>query len=226
MNFDRLAPAYRAMEFLLAGGVLQRMRRRWMPALADCADVLIAGDGHGRGAELVLHAAPQAQIVVVEASAGMIGVARRRLRVSGADRDRIHWVHADLRTWRAPEARFDAIVTQFFLDCFAPESLAGVVHHLGLAARREACWLLCDFRVPEHGWRRRRAQAIHALMYGFFRATVGLEARRLTAPDDALRAAGFCLEGRETASAGLLHTDLWRRSHRGRVELPPVGRHR
>jgi hypothetical protein len=65
--------------------------------------------------------------------------------------------------------------------------------------------------VPDRGWRRARAKAIHAAMYAFFRRTAGISARFLTPPDPSLRRAGFVLRRRAVASQGLLHADLWSR---------------
>ena len=211
MNFDRLAPFYRAAEWLLAGRTLQRARERWLGELAGRRDILLVGEGHGRGLEAVLRAAPAAEVTVVEASAGMIAVAQARLRRKGLAGRRVHWVHADVRDWAPPAGRFDAVLTQFFLDCFAPEALEAVVARLGAAADGGAVWLLSDFRIPEAGWRRRRAQAIHRLMYLFFNYATRLEARRLTPPDAALRAAGFRLRGRAGFCQGLVHADVWSR---------------
>ena len=65
--------------------------------------------------------------------------------------------------------------------------------------------------MPERGWRRWRARAIHALMYAFFRVATRLPARRHTNPDPFLLRAGFRLRGRRTSEWGLLQADLWQR---------------
>lgn len=211
MSFDRLAPYYRTLECVLAGGTLQRMRTRWLPAIAGASEILIVGEGHGRGIEAVRRTAPTANITVVEQSPRMIAVARARLRRRSIDASRIEFVCADVCHGPMPRGRFDVIVTQFFLDCFAPATLAAVVARLAAAARPDAQWLLCDFQIPQHGWRRARARVIHALMYAFFRRVTGLEARHWTSPDACLRRAGFELDRRWVACGGLLHTDVWLR---------------
>lgn len=48
MNFDRLAPFYRAMETLAAGGKLQRCRLAFLGEIPIPRRVLLAGEGHGR----------------------------------------------------------------------------------------------------------------------------------------------------------------------------------
>ena len=215
MNFDRLAPFYRGAEWVLAGRTLQRARERWLGELADRRRILVAGEGHGRGLESVLRAASAAEITVVEASAGMIAVARARLRRKGLPGDRVRWIQADIRGWSPPAGYFDAVVTQFFLDCFAPATVDAVVSCLAAAADERAVWLLSDFRIPETGWRRRRAEWIHHVMYLFFKYAAGLEADRLTPPDEALCAAGFRLHGRAGFCEGLIHADAGRRAGDG-----------
>ena len=50
------------------------------------------------------------------------------------------------------------------------------------------------------------------LMYGFFRRTTKLSAKRLTAPDEHLEDAGFRLQERELRSLGLMHADVWKKA--------------
>ena len=210
MSFDRLAPHYTWMEAVLAGPRLQRCRVAWIDALADCTDVLIAGVGHGHFLKWCVQRFPAARFTCVDASASMLRHAERRARAAGARPGAVTLVHATLPEWPAP-AGFDAIVTHFFLDCFAPDQLGAVVASLGRAARPRACWLLSDFAVPPRGLAHRRAKLVHAMMYAFFRRVTRLPARRLTDPDPLITAAGFTREGRRTAEWGLLRADLWRR---------------
>jgi len=207
MNFDRLAPHYDWMEKVLAGHRLQRVRTQWLDTLTGCRRILSVGEGHGRFAAACLARHPQAELTCVEVSSGMLAVARSRTREQpGA----VDWVCADVRQWQ-PRKRYDAVVTCFFLDCFPPETLAGVVARLAEAAAPKAVWLVSDFAVPAAGSRRVRAQLIHALMYAFFRAGVALPARRWTAPDMLLSRHNFVLAGRREFEWGLLRADVWRR---------------
>ena len=82
---------------------------------------------------------------------------------------------------------------------------------LASVAAPGAAWLLADFQMPSGGLRRCRARVIHAMMYAFFRLVARLPARRLTPPDEFLKAQGFVLAERRTSEWGLLHTDLWER---------------
>jgi len=208
MNFDRLAPHYHWMEALSSGGLLQRARTVWLDELQGCRRILSAGEGHGRFAAACTARFPEAELTCVEASAAMIAVAKARLDHRAASS--VRWHHAELLPWPAEE-KFDAIVTCFFLDCFAPGELSAVVGKLADCTAPNAVWLVVDFAIPSHRVARWRALAVHALMYAFFRRSVALPARRLTAPDALLRAHGFKLCGRRESSWGLLRADCWRR---------------
>jgi len=207
MNFNRLAPHYNWIEAVTAGSRLQRARTQWLEALAGCRHILSVGEGHGRFAAACLERFPEAELTCVEASTGMIAVARDRTR---AWQDRVRWECADALAWQ-PLRSYDAIVTCFFLDCFPPKTLAAMVQHLANSASANSVWLMTDFAVPKAGPARLRAKAIHALMYGFFRAIAALPARRLTPPDGSLAEHGFKLTHRREFEWGLLRSDVWRR---------------
>lgn len=209
MSFDLLAPHYTWMEAVLAGPRLQRCRVAWLDELAGCRDILIAGVGHGHFLKRCAQRFPAARITSVDASAGMLRRAERRARAAEIDAQRLEFVHAALPAWRPPRESYDAIVTNFFLDCFPPEELREVVAALANAARPTARWLIADFTVPPRGLARQRARAVHALMYAFFRRIAKLRACRVTEPDALLRAHGFALARRQTSEWGLLHSDVW-----------------
>jgi ubiquinone/menaquinone biosynthesis C-methylase UbiE len=173
---------------------------------------LIVGEGNGRFLAECHRKWPPANIVCVDASERMLQLSRRR--VSGREEagGTIEFVHANALAWEAPSARFDVIVTHFFLDCFPPEDLRQLLSRLARAASRRAHWLLADFQIPEAGWRRRRAILIHRLMYLFFRVVTRLPARSLTTPDPMLVEHGFELRQRRVSDWGLLRTDLWQRT--------------
>lgn len=211
-GFDLLAPHYPWLEKILAGHRLQRCRTTWLDELADTRRLLIAGVGHGPALAAVLTLNPQLHVTCVDASARMLAVARRRAQRTGLDMTRLEFVHASLPAWNPPAARFDAIATHFFLDCFPPGQLAAVITALAKAATPAARWIVSDFTLPPCGPARWRARAVHTLMYLFFRVATRLPARRLTPPDDLLAAQGFQLRQRATFDWGLLHADLWGRT--------------
>jgi len=214
MSFDRLAPFYRTMELVLAGGKLQRCRLAWIDAVSDSSKILLAGEGHGRFLEVCARCFPRACITYVDSSRRMLEIAAARWKAAGGQPDLIQFVRAELPDWQPEEAVFDLIVTNFFLDCFPPGQLEAVIRTLGQSASPCARWLVADFTVPPGGWRKWRSQAILALAYGFFRQVTDLPARQLVPPDGFLEAAGFSLQSRSTSEWGLLRSDLWARQVR------------
>lgn len=211
MSFDRLAPHYTWMERALAGPRLQRCRTTWIEALAGCETLLIAGGGHGHFLRACARRFPKLEITHVDASAAMLAHAEARARREQLDFGRLRFVHASLPAWQPAPGRFDAVATNFFLDCFPPGELAAVIDTLAAGLKPQARWLNADFAVPPRGLARQRARAVHAVMYAFFRPITGIRARRVTEPDELLRARGFTLARRRTSEWGLLRADWWER---------------
>lgn len=211
MSFDVLAPHYRWMELALAGNKLQRCRTAFLPEVQHARDVLILGEGNGRFLTAFATANSCAQITVVDASAGMLREARRRVSRHDPNTHRIQYVQANVLTWPAPRQKFDLIVSNFFFDCFRPDQLASLLPRLACAADARAQWLLSDFRVPARGLARWRARGIVAVMYRFFRIVTRVAACELTPVDTLLAESGFRLRRRQLSEWGLLHTDLWER---------------
>src|SRR3954468_16733770 len=118
MSFDKLAPHYRWMEWLLAGGKLQRCRVAFLSEVQHVRNVLLLGEGNGRFLTSFAQVNRSAQITVVDASAGMLEQARRGVaKIESREMDRIEFVHANLLAWSPPVEDFDLIVTNFFFDC-------------------------------------------------------------------------------------------------------------
>lgn len=209
MSFDILAPHYRWLEFILAGDKLQRCRTAYIDRLSEARNILILGEGNGRFLAELCKRAQCARITCVDSSARMLALARSRSAGARNHKVELQFIHADALKWQPQTGYYDAIVTHFFLDCFPPDELAGLTARIGRAATRESSWLLADFQIPAHGWRRTRARAIHQLMYAFFRAFTRLPARAMTAPDGFLQQNGFCLRERRLSEWELLRSDLW-----------------
>jgi len=209
MSFDVLAPHYRWMELVSAGEKLQRCRTAFLARVPRANNILILGEGNGRFLLECRRQFPRAAITVVDASARMIDLARKRLARQGVKEDQINFIRADALTWEPSAGAFDLIVTHFFLDCFRGDQLEVLIPKLTRAAAPNANWLLADFQAAAAGWRRQRSRAILWLMYRFFIAATRLPARTLTAPDFLLERQGFSLREREIYDWELLHSDWW-----------------
>jgi len=211
MSFDRLAPHYRWMEWLLAGGKLQRCRTAFIDALPDVRHALLIGEGNGRFLREFLLRQPCAQVTCLDASKPMLEEARRR----ASDSKWVKFVCSDVSEWNAPPGVFDLVVSNFFLDCFQPVQIDLIAGKVSDALVEDGHWLVTDFCEPPGGWRKWRARIILRTMYWFFRWATDLPARRLTAPEAILASNGFKLLARRTFEWGLLHSDLWMRERSG-----------
>jgi ubiquinone/menaquinone biosynthesis C-methylase UbiE len=219
-NFDRVAGLYRTLELAAFGHALERARNVHLPRLAGCRDILLLGDGDGRTLERLLQINPTGRLVTVDASAVMLDVARRRI-AAYSNSDRVTFIHADARAHGLESASFDAVVTQFFLDCFTHEEAASLVESISRAVRADGMWLFTDFAIPEHGIARRAVPIVTAALYAFFRWTTGLSARDLPPAEDDIARAGFARADAVSFAGGMLRSVLfargWRLSGNGDV---------
>lgn len=222
MSFDRLAPHYRWMERVLAGGLLQRCRTAFLDEVTPPQRVLIPGEGHGRFLCALLARHPAARVTVIESSARMIATARRAALDRGLSLEHVDFHETDLLAWRADAPVFDLVAANFVFDCFPAADLAALIGQLAAASTASAQWLVADFRIPETGPARWRARLILWGLYRFFRIATRLPAAQLTPPDPLLRAHGFARKDRRVFDWGLLHSDLWiRQSHETLRVNPP-----
>ena len=212
MSFDRLAPFYRSLELLTAGNRLQCCRVAYLDQVADARKALIVGEGPGRFLVEFRKRNRQANVTCVDASAGMLMRAQRRLNDHGLSAPAVRFARADILDWEPTEIDYDLIVTHFFLDCFCPSELELIARRLASITRPNARWLVADFRQPAGGLARLRARLIVGALYWFFRWATALSAQHLTPPDPFLAQNGFRLQERRLSEWGLLHTDLWQRA--------------
>ena len=213
MNFDRLAPYYRWMEFILAGGKMQRCRTAFLSQIPTPKNVLLLGEGHGRSLVECRRTFANAKITCADASADMLIQARRQLSRYNLKTNQVEFIHVDALNWAPPPHRYDLVVTNFFLNCFRPDQLESIISKVAASATPDASWLLADFKIPDLGWRCFRSRLILWLLYRFFRATTRLPAHKLTKPDSLLEKAGFTLQRRIESEWGLLHSDWWRKEN-------------
>lgn len=207
-NFDRLARIYRPLELLAYGRELERVRFCLLERLRDCRSVLVFGEGDGRCLARLTRIAPAARIHCVDASAAMIAAAAARLPPEA--RGRVTFTRADARTVDCGDARYDAVITLFFLDCFTDAEVMALIERVRGHLEPGARWLFADFVVPPRGWRRLRARLWLCGLYAFFRWQTHLAVSALPASEVALGRAGFTPEATRDFQHGLLRATLYR----------------
>jgi len=211
MSFDLIAPYYRWMELVRAGGKLHHCRTAFLDSIPAPRNILLLGEGHGRSLVEYRRRFAHAQVTCVDASGRMLDEAKQALARHGLNWNRVEFIHADIFDWKPPENWYDLVVTNFFLDCFRPDQLEQIIAKIGASLTADATWLTADFQIPPAGCRRVRSRMIVWLLYRFFRLATRLPARRLTQPDRLLEKNGFIRRQRIVTDWGLLHTDWWDR---------------
>ena len=209
MNFDRIAPFYRAMESVAAGRKLQKCRISFLNDIATPKNVLILGDGNGRCLAEFARKFPKAQFTVIDSSERMLALARKRIEQSIQEPLSIQFLHADAQDCQYPKRKFDLIITHFFLDCFKTRELEKLIPKIAEAAAPGANWLIADFREAPKGIAKWRSRIILKMLYQFFKTFSHLSADHLTPPDRILKQSGYSIKERRIFEAGLLHSDWW-----------------
>ena len=221
-SFDRLARPYRALEHLAFGGDLERARVAHVEALASARSILLLGDGDGRFVCALLREAPMAQVVSIDKSPEMIAQARARVEALGMA-SRVRFEVADARSHEFGSGLYDAVTTLFFLDCFEDSESASLCAAIARSLRPQAQWLFADFVEPRSGWRRLRARLWLWVLYGFFRLTTDLPARRLPDSRRHIEAQGFEAASVRSLQHGLLESILYRKAGPGATAAEAAG---
>jgi ubiquinone/menaquinone biosynthesis C-methylase UbiE len=203
-NFDNLAKPYRWLEYATFGPFLWRARISHIAALKHCQRVLLAGEGDGRFLAELHRRHPSLELHYLDSSEAMLNAARQR-----CPRAKFH--QATLPGANLPSGYYDAVVTNFFLDCFTPETLPQVIGELAQSATPNAIWLIADFKPAKHLWGR----FIVAALYKSFSLLTNLEASRLVSYEAEMQANGFALIVSRTSLQGLLSAEIWHRSGDG-----------
>lgn len=207
-NFDRLARAYRWMEWLSFGPWLGWCRRAFLPELRERRRGLVLGDGDGRFTARLLKTNPEIRVDAVDASPAMLSVLMQN---AGTSSTRVRTFCADAREWRPLlEPRYDIIATHFFLDCLATDEIRTLALCLREAAAPNVIWVISEFAIPGNRFGRFFARPLVGALYYAFGLLTGLKLRRLPDWTTSLRDAGFVPIKRRLSLHGLLVTGLWR----------------
>jgi SAM-dependent methyltransferase len=221
-NFNRIAGIYKWMELFSFGPWLALTRRTFIGKLGHCRRALVLGDGDGRFSAMLLRTKPALQLHAVDGSEAMLRALRGRAR---SNEGRLQTEMADIREWRPPagsgaglsllesSARYDLVVSHFFLDCLSDREVEALAARIHGAILPGAIWVVSEFAVPSGLFGRWVARPVVAGLYLSFGFLTGLTVRSLPDHAAALRGAGFSLIERRTRLGGLLVAELWCASH-------------
>ncbi len=219
-GFGRLAWLYESLERTVYGANLQRTRLALAGELVGARNILVLGEGDGRFLVALLTRFEAYRVTVLECSPGMISRTRVRLaQLPQATSERVTFWQADALTAPLPESRYDALVTNFFLDAFHETELPRLVARLAGCLEPGGLWLVSDFAPPpsvERGLPRLLSRVLLPVMYAFFQIAAGLTAKHLTPSQPFLAGAGLGRKERRTFLAGFLYAELWQKPHTDR----------
>jgi cyclopropane fatty-acyl-phospholipid synthase-like methyltransferase len=205
-GFDRVARAYRWMEYLSFGPMLERCRFYRLPQVLDREHGLVIGDGDGRFLARLMRQNTQLRADAVDASAEMLRLLEERVSAEGA-RARLTLHCEDARGF-SPSGTYDLVATHFFLDCLSSEEVAELAGRIRPYLRPDAIWIVSDFAIPE-GLFSLPSRLMVSFLYAAFGILTGLKARSLPRHGEALRAAGLSLTDRKTWLGGLIFSEVW-----------------
>ena len=210
MNFDSIAPHFARLEWLTFGQTMMRCRTHYLDKIKDARKILLLGEGDGRFLLKVLELSSSSQVTCIDSSFYMLNKASERIKSQrpGAF-DRVNFIHASALEHELGKNEYDAVVLNFFLDCFTTESLDLLIPRVAVATTSGGTWLINDFHQPESGLKSLRAKIWLKTMYTFFRMTAKLEASHLENPFSVLEFTGIELRERKTWSWELLSSEWW-----------------
>jgi cyclopropane fatty-acyl-phospholipid synthase-like methyltransferase len=205
-DFNRIARAYRWLEYLSFGPMLERCRYYRLKQLADRKRALVMGDGDGRFLAQLMRQNAHLEAEAVDSSAAMLGLVQQRVAVAGAS-DRLTVRREDARGF-SPSGDYDLVATHFFLDCLTTEEVIALAERIRSHLLPGAVWVVSDFAIPR-GIFALPARLIVSLLYALFGLLTELEVRRLPRLGAAFRSAGFSLVDRKQWLGGLLCSEMW-----------------
>ncbi|RIV18001.1 class I SAM-dependent methyltransferase [Fibrisoma montanum] len=203
-NFDRVAPVYDALSFIVFGRSLLQAQTTFLSAIPGNASILIVGGGTGMVLEQVLLQCHPRRVLYLEASARMLARASGRM----LRRPLLGSVEFRLgdETALQPDERFDVIMTPFVLDLFTGQTLANtILPRLRRTLAPGGLWLVTDF-VRMEKWQH---QTLIGLMIAFFRLTAGIETQQLADWPKLLSEQGVTLTRSQSAVGGMVVSQVW-----------------
>lgn len=219
-SFDTIAPVYDLLARLVFGKSIVRAQTFFLDTIPPGARVLIIGGGTGWILTKLLQKKTVVRIDYVEASIGMINLARQKYRnfkKKGAAShspivDFIHGTEQNLPS----EAQYDVVITFFVLDMYHNEALRKMTQKLYGKLISGGSWLFADFKINQkrHGaaifWRKWH-QALVNLMFLFFRLTCNLQNRKLPDYDHAFSQLPLAREKTKTFFRQLIVSEVYRK---------------
>lgn len=169
-NFNRIAPFYDTLAFLVFGKRLLEAKKAFFPHIPHQAHILLMGGGTGNILNDLLNSKQAVTIDYVEPSQRMLDIAVKHLR--SEFRARVNFICGDEHQV-PPNATYDVCTSFFVLDCFTQSHALEFARKVTSALKPDGLWLFADFFPAEFTFHR----LLTAAMYGFFAMVSSIEAK-------------------------------------------------
>ncbi len=181
-GFDRISSVYDVLVRLVFGKSIVRAQRKFLNRIEDSSTVLILGGGTGRIVVDLLKTKPSCKVWYIDVSSKMIERSKNKIKNS----EQVHFI-CGTENNIPPEIKFDAVITNFYLDMFSDHSLKVVVNKITISLKQNARWIATDFVDEKKWWQ----QLMIGIMYTFFRVVCGIEAKQLPKWNSIICESGF-----------------------------------
>ncbi|MBS1951921.1 MAG: hypothetical protein OJF59_001374 [Cytophagales bacterium] len=179
-DFDPVAKSYDRLARLVFGKSIMRAQKYFLNHTPDHANVLILGGGTGWLLKELLLIKPDVNVCYIEASLKMLSMAKEKVK-GNRQVQFIHGTENDIPS----SARFECVITNFYLDLFPDEIQEQVILKIKKTISPDAKWIAVDF-VEQAWWH----SVLLKLMYFFFRTTCNIESNKLPHWNEALQTSG------------------------------------
>ena len=208
MSFDFIAPLYDRLATLVFGNALTVAQHWCAERVPLHSRVLVLGGGTGALLPRVVAAQPK-QVLYLEASAAMLGLAQQRMDKQ-AGSELLHFRHGTEADLTSGEV-FDVIVLPFVLDLYPEITLSRqLLPRLLRALTETGVLVVCDFDQPSAPWQRLQLW----IMIRFFRVVAGIGISRLPNWPRVLQRAGLDETQQTVLRHGQLRMGCWQRTTR------------
>jgi ubiquinone/menaquinone biosynthesis C-methylase UbiE len=165
-RFSFIAPVYDFLAMVYSFGMISASKGWQIQHIDKGERVLYAGAGGAEDA--VLAAKAGAKVTIVELSEGMIAQAQKRISEQESNFSYpITLIQGDI-TQHQPEAPYDAVVANYFLNVFEPKLMAKVFQSLDALLKDQGKFFIADFAPAKPSF----VQAFFQKVYFYAAVTV------------------------------------------------------
>jgi tRNA (cmo5U34)-methyltransferase len=181
-GFDRLSYIYDFMLWSTSGNIISKSQSILINELPFCSKTLIIGGGTGQFLYALLKSGKTESVTYIDISPKMIACSEKYLTKHLPEkREQILFITGNVESIPS-EAKYDLIVTNYFLDLFNKEELDIVFNKLYKHFSKNGFWYYTDFCLDNpsvKGIRKITHVAIVQVLYTFFRFFCGISATKL-----------------------------------------------